>query len=334
MAYTNFKQLSFDTLCQRLCENKNTLIIFHARPDADAVGSAFALRDMLCLMGINTICACADEVPERLSFLSEDVQGSVLLDDLATGHERVISLDAASPVQLGSLFERLRKDIDIMIDHHETGTVYADFYVDSKAAATAEIIFEISEWLLENGKIPYVPQRVYNCIYAAISSDTGCFRYANVTPKTHICAAKLIESGIDASDINHKLFNSKTPKQIRAEAFVADRIKTAFGGRVAYATVSKRDRQAQAATLEHFETAIDVVRSVEFVEISFVIKEMDNGDYKASMRSTGKDVAMVAQHFSGGGHIRASGCTVKAPSIARAAELVLEKIGAVYYSEE
>ena len=73
------------------------------------------------------------------------------------------------------------------------------------------------------------------------------------------------------------------------------------------------------------------MRSVEFVEISFVVKEMDNGEFKASLRSTGKDVAAIASMFSGGGHIRASGCTISAHSISAAADLLLEKIGQTYY---
>ena len=114
--FMQFKTLGFDELCERLCENKRTLIIFHARPDADAIGSAFALRELLCRMGMQAICACSDEVPQRLGFMTEDVQGSVVLEEGMFGdHERVISVDSASPQQLGSLFDKLRKDVDIKI---------------------------------------------------------------------------------------------------------------------------------------------------------------------------------------------------------------------------
>ena len=127
-----FKSLSLDELCLSLCENKKTLIIFHIRPDGDAVGSAFALRELLRVMGIQCYCACSDELPENLAFLTDGTQGSVLLEeDMRLDYERIISVDSASPAQLGGLFNRLHKDIDIMIDHHASGTVYAENYIDT-----------------------------------------------------------------------------------------------------------------------------------------------------------------------------------------------------------
>ena len=127
-----FKALSLDELCASLCENKKTLIIFHLRPDADAVGSAFALRELFRMMDIQSYCACSEELPERLEFLTDGVQGSVLLeDDMRLDYERIISVDSATPAQLGELFNRLHRDIDIMVDHHASGTVYAANYIDN-----------------------------------------------------------------------------------------------------------------------------------------------------------------------------------------------------------
>ncbi len=328
MAYTDFKALSFEALCERLCEKKNTLIVFHSRPDADAVGSAFALRDLLCAMGINAICASSDEVPERLSFLAEDVQGSVLLDDLATGHERVISVDSASPSQLGSLFDRLRKDIDIMIDHHGVGTVYADNYIRPDAAATGEIIFDIAEWLLENGRVAYIPQRAYNCLYAAISSDTGSFRYANTTPKTHACAAKLIELGVDVAEVNHRLFESKSLKQIKAEGEATRRLTVYEKGRVASVTFPYSAVFSLGLTEEHLGTLIDVPRSLTGVEVAMVIKQTeDRGTLRVSMRSnTDFDVSAVCARFGGGGHARAAGCSIEAANVEEAEKILLSVI--------
>ena len=328
MTYTNFKELSFETLCEKICENKNTLIIYHARPDADAIGSAFALRELLYFMGINAICACTDEVPERLSFMTEDVQGSVLLDDFVTGHERVISVDSASPAQLGSLFDKLHKDIDIMIDHHAKGTIYADHYIRPDAAATAEIIFDIAEWLLENGRIPYIPQKVYSCIYAAISSDTGCFKYANVTPKTHIYASKLVELGVDTADINHRLFESKTLKQLKAEGEAARRLSVHDKGRIASVTFPYSAKFSLGLSEEHLETIIDIPRSLGGVEVAFAVRQPeDKNFFRVSMRSNGDfDVSAVCARFGGGGHARASGCSIEARGIDEAEKMVLAVI--------
>lgn len=328
MEYTSFKALSFDALCERLCEKKNTLIVYHARPDADAIGSAFALRELLVAMGIPAFCACADEIPKRLEFLTEDVQGSALIDSLPTGHERVISVDSASPQQLGCLFERLHKDIDLMIDHHAVGAVYADNYVDPNAAACAEIIFSIAEWLFERGIITYIPNKVYICVYAALSSDTGCFKFANVTPETHICAAKLIRAGVNSSLINHLLYESKSLKQIKAEGEAAKRLTTYAHGKIASVLFPYSAKFSLGLSQEHLETIIDIPRSLSGVEVAFVVKQLeDEPVFKVSMRSNGEfDVSAVCAKFGGGGHAKAAGCTVEAPNIDLAEKLLLEAI--------
>ena len=324
-----FEKLSMDALCERLCQNKMTLIVYHVRSDADAVGSAFALRELLKLMGINVMCVCADEVPQRLKFLSDDAQGSVVVDeDMGFGHERVISVDSASPAQLGSLFDRLRKDIDIMIDHHGTGTVYADYYNDATAAATGEIIYAIAKKLLADGKIPFIPPRVINCVYAAMSSDTGGFRFTNVTPTTHRIAAELLEAGADAADINHRLFSSKAYKQVLAEGEAARRINLYCDGRIAAVSIPYSSMQSLGLISEHLETVIDVPRSVGGVEVAFSVRQSEPELlFRVSMRSSVDfDVAEICRQFGGGGHVRAAGCSVEAPSIEEAERLIVRAI--------
>lgn len=328
-----FKELSFEELCEKLCQNKKTLIIFHSRPDADAVGSAFALRELLEAMGMQAICACSDEVPKRLEFMIEDVQGSVLLDmDMLGDHERVISVDSASPQQLGPLFERLHRDIDVMIDHHGSGTVYADNYVRPEASATAEIIFDIAKWLVANEKIPYISDRVYGCIYTAISSDTGCFKYSNVTPETHRYAAELVEAGVDTADINHRLFDSKTKKQILAEGEAARRLSVYGGGKIASVLFPYSSKFSLGLSDENLETIIDIPRSLEGVEVAISVRQPeDKKFFRVSMRSNGDfDVSAVCQRFGGGGHKKAAGCSLEADGIEQAEKKILSVINELY----
>lgn len=324
-----FKSLSLDQLCQKLCENKRTLIIYHIRSDADAVGSAFALRELLRIMGIQSYCACSDEIPERLQFLSDGVQGSVLLsDDIAIDYQRVISVDSASPAQLGELFIRLRKDVDIMIDHHVKGSVYADNYIDADASATGQIIYEIAKRLVEMGEIESIPPRVINCVYAAISSDTGGFRYANATPKAMRLAAELIEAGVDSAEINRLLFDSKSLKQIQAEGEAIRRLRLHADGSIASTLLPYSVKVALGLEAEHFGTLIDIPRSVYGVDIAFAIRqETEEGVFRVSMRSaTDFDVSKICAVFGGGGHKRAAGCTLEADTILLAEEKILNEI--------
>ena len=324
----NFKKLSLDELCFSLCENKKTLILFHVRPDADAVGSAFALRELFRMMGIQSYCACSDELPERLQFLTDGVQWSVLIeDDMRIDYERVISVDSANPMQLGELFNRLHKDIDVMIDHHSSGTAYADNYIDVNASSTGEIIYRIAKRLLGMGKIEFIPERVINCVYAAISADTGGFRFSNATPETYRLGAELIELGIDHAQINHQLFETKSMVQIKVEAEAARRLKTCANGHVAWVSFPYSVAKELGAKPEHLGTIIDVVRSLEGVDVALVVKETADGNYNISMRSaTEFDVSYVCARFGGGGHKSAAGCIVTAANIMEAEQKVIAEI--------
>ncbi len=323
-----FKPLSLDELCERLVENKKTLIAYHIRPDADAVGSAFALRQILHELGIPAYCVCSDEIPERLRFIADGVQGSVLLEDgLPIDYQRVISVDSAAPAQLGEVFIRLHKDIDIMIDHHASGTPYAENYIDASASATGEIIYELAQRLVEKGLLECISDRVKNCVYAAISADTGGFRFSNATPKALRIAAALVESGVDSSEINRLLFDSKPIEQLKAEGEAISRLRLHRGGRVASTLFPYYLRADLGLSEEDLGTLVDIPRSVLGVEIAFCIKEDRGGAFRASLRSaTDFDVAAVCTLFGGGGHKRAAGCTVPAGTIEEAERKILDAI--------
>ena len=326
---TDFVSLDFDALCERLSDNKTTLIVYHTHSDGDAVGSAFALREMFRLMDIPAICACSDEVPERLRFLSDYAQGSVLVEaGMDLGHERVISVDTASPTQLGDMFHILHKDIDLMIDHHARGNIYADHYIDASASATGEIIYAIAKHFLDVGKIDALSPQFFTCIYAAISSDTGGFRYSNVTPRTHRIAAELIEAGIDAADINHKLFESKSPAQMCAEGLAIESLELHFDGRVACSSISYREKQKYGVEESDLDTMIEIPRSILGVEVAFVVRQPDEKSYfRVSMRSACDfDVSAICARFGGGGHVRAAGCGVEAANIEEAIKKILDAI--------
>ncbi len=326
---TMFKKLDMDTLCRELSQKRKTLIVYHVRSDADAVGSAFALRELMRMMGVPAICVCAEEVPDRLKFLSEDLQGTVVVEEGAPlGHEFAISVDSASPSQLGSMFERLRKDVDIMIDHHAVGSVYADSYIDASAAATGEIIYAIAKRLVELEMIPAIPPKVLECIYAAVSSDTGCFKFANVTPATHRIAAELVEAGVDTADINHRLFDCKSQKQMAAEAEAVRRMRVFAGGRVASVSIPYITKYAMGLDDGDLETVIDIPRSLEGVEVAFVVKQLEDKPYfRISMRSAVDfDVSAVCRKFGGGGHARAAGCSLEAADADEAENIIAAEI--------
>jgi phosphoesterase RecJ-like protein len=300
----DFKSLSLDETCDRLLAAEKPILLSHVRPDGDTVGSAAALAHFYASRGIRASWRCVDPLPRRLSFLFEGLP-------LATPEENeggtVIALDIAAPVQLGGLSEEYLGRVSLSIDHHAVGELFAPSYICS-AAATGEILYSLFARMIERGDITEIPTPAAAALYAAISSDTGCFKYANVTPHTHHVAAALLSLDIAADHINHLLYDSRTEGQLAAEKLALSRFTTRLGGRVGAVCLSLADREGIPE--EDFETAIDIARSLAGVEIALAIRELEGGKCKVSLRSTEADVAAIAQSFGGGGHARAAGCTV------------------------
>ena len=323
----DFKVLSARECALALLEVEKPLVLMHARPDGDTVGSCSALLKVLKMLGRDPVYLCADPIPERLAFLLEGEREAE--KDKLSEYEPV-AVDIASGAQLGGL-QGMIPQPKLMIDHHELGMPFADNFIVHGESSGAEVVMQVCEELIAMGKITMTTELAY-ALYAGISSDTAGFRYSATKPETLRRAAYLMECGINFSDINHKLFSTKSRAQLAAEGYAAENIKTAASGKVAYAAVTRAERERLGATFSDFETSIDIIRSLRGVEISFVIKEADDGSFRASIRSTGANVAVICAYFGGGGHIRAAGCTISANSAEEAEKMVLEKILSTYYA--
>lgn len=324
------RQYQLDEVCSLLAEKRNTLIIFHVRPDADAIGASFALKLVLEAMGSKTVCTCESEIPSRLAFLTEKHQKSAKFEkiDKSFEFERVITVDTASPAQLGNLQKLFENRVDIMIDHHENGTKYADNYIRADYAASGEIVYEIAQRLVEMGELKEIPRDAYDLIYSALSSDTGCFKYSNVSPHTHLCAAELIAAGVDAAEINHRLFDCKSEKMLAAESAGFQNMKFYHNRKIAAVLFPFELKQRLELEDEHLETLVDVARAVDGVKIAMSVRQSTAyRSFRISLRSSCNfDVSNIAKHFGGGGHTKAAACTIEADSIEFATRLVVDEI--------
>ena len=320
---SSLRKLSAREAAERLLSLSSPVILMHVRPDGDTTGSCSALLKILRAVGIEAEYASSDKIPERLEFLLEGEKEAKTLE----GRD-LVAIDVASKAQLGSL-SYLADTVKLTIDHHEVSTPFSDNYTVADASSAAEVLFEVLSELIEMKKCELTKEIAYP-IYAAISSDTGGFLFSSAKPLTYIRAARLMETGIDFSDINHRLFHSKPKEQIKAEGFISTKLTSLLDGRVTYATLSNGEREALGLLPEHFETAIDVVRSVLHTEIAIFVRENADGSVKASIRSTGHNVAAVAAKFGGGGHIRAAGCTLPTNSAEEGARIVTEEIKKLY----
>ena len=320
-----YRDLSVKKILKELLKPKKTLILCHRSPDADAIGSALALSLFLRSKGKEAYCLCQDEIPQRLRFLADGIQESLLPESCPAGFEgaSVVTVDSASPEQLGTLYKQFGARITLMIDHHGTGIRYADGLVRGEAAACGEILYDI---FAAAGK--KLPEGCATLLYAAIASDTGGFRHSNTTAETHVRAAALVKEGIDVAELSHRLFGIRSMAELRAERLGFDKLHLFDDGKIGISSISFEDKQFNKLCDEDLSTVVDVVRSVSGVEIAVAIRQPQNDTtFRVSMRANVDfNVAAVCAEFGGGGHRRAAGATLIARDTEEAERLILAAI--------
>ena len=326
-----YRKLNVAELCDRIEQYSSYKLLMHSSPDGDTFGSCMALCHILAEMGKRAYIVYPDEkFPEHLRpFATVDVYSSEQSESIVT--ETVMTVDVAAPTQLRSNYEKYRDSISLMIDHHDNGTPMADNLTVSSASAVGEIVFDIAEELISRGRLSELPRKAADAIFLSITSDTGCFKYSNATPKTHRIAARLIEMGVESAKINALCFDSKSPEQIEAEKIAYNNIRILLDGRLVVCALDKKTKAG--IPNEHFENAVNIARSVRGSLVSCAVKEKDTqeGSYRVSMRSGvgGLNVAEICAQFGGGGHVCAAGCSIDAPDIDSAVAEIVKKISEV-----
>ncbi|MBQ9748624.1 MAG: DHH family phosphoesterase [Clostridia bacterium] len=312
-------------ICKILQRNDNFLIFTHENPDADTIGSCFALVSTLRALGKTAYPACGDRIPNSLVFMTDGERDFHIEDAPADFMpEYYISVDVASGAQLGA-YRHLADKIDLAMDHHATHDKYAKhYYIDPRAAACAEIVYNVALRLL-SGEIPV---KTASLLYAALAADTGGFRYANTTPVTHKIAAKLIERGANHAEICRNLFECKTKQALAAEAFAMANVTYFSDGKISYVKITKQDKKNCGFEDEDTYDVINVIRRVDGVKIAIFAREKDDGTYKISTRSACEiDVSKICAIFGGGGHAGAAGCSVSPDETESAVRRIIKECG-------
>lgn len=283
-------------------KNDNFLILPHIRPDGDAVGSTIALWRALIKIGKTAyILPEEGEFPSKFSML--DGNRALSPEDFLP--ECVIAVDCADRNMLGDRGEKYKK-IDLNIDHHPTNTLYGEVNsVNPGAAAAGEIIYSVVSSLTS------IDEDIARCIYVAIASDTGCFAFSNVTPKTFRMAAELISITGPMHNINHKLFQMMTRNQFALESKIIKDISFYEDGKIAIATITEEMLEDTGTTCEDASIFSQLPRRIEGVIVSATLKE--DGKYtRLSLRSNDiVDVSEICAKLGGGGHKCAAGATLE-----------------------
>lgn len=293
------------------------VILTHASPDGDTLGSAYALADALCALNKRVFVVCPDKIPEKFGYLIKEYE--------AFEPETVVAVDIADEKLLGSLYDRYSGRAALCIDHHGSNTKYAEMlYLEADAAAACECIYNVINEL--GTKItPYMA----SCLYTGIATDTGCFKFSNTTPRSHRYAAELIEKGADYGEINRVMFEIKSRGRIAMERKVLENIEFYYGGRCAVITVTRDMIKETGCPLGDLDGVTAMSRQIEGVQIGVTIKEKPDGKYKVSLRTFEPyNAADICAVFGGGGHIRAAGCEFSC-DIESAKRQLLSAIGEV-----
>lgn len=294
----NSTTISIEKAAEILKSRDNFTILSHANPDGDTVGCAHGLCRALHKMGKKARIRCADPFSSRFSYMWEGMEFGDFPE------ETVISVDVADAQLLGDLRGEYDGKVLLAIDHHVSHVDFQEYLcIEPHAAACAQTVYKVIKAMgveLDSG--------IAACLYTAIATDTGCFKFASVTPETHIIAAELMKYEFDFADINYVHFDLKTKERIAAEERIYREIKYFLDGKCAIVVLPKD--LFDSVDSEDANGFADIPRRIEGVEVGATIKERKNGVWKVSMRSKSDvDVQKICSEFGGGGHKNAAGCS-------------------------
>lgn len=280
-------------------------LLVHEKPDGDCLGSALGLGMFLQAQGYVPWLYLPSPLPELFNFLPGQEMIKVVAQGFVPENTPVIAVDCGD-------LQRWDYTIPVSspllnIDHHVSNTMFGLVnVVDTTAAATGEILYQV---MREAGWV--ITSAVATCLYVAISTDTGSFRYSNVTPETFRIAGELVKAGADLDLIRNELFERRPLAELVTMGLALKSLTFSAERKIAsvqldYALLSK-EKLLDADT----DGIIGMIRATDGVELALIFKEPEPGKVKVSLRSKSYvDVNQLAQHFQGGGHPRAAGCTI------------------------
>ena len=301
------------TAVQKLPADATVLLACHVNPDGDAIGSMLGVGLGLRSLGFRRVQASfpgPPEVPEPFAALP-GLELLVPADRAAPAPDLMMCFDAASATRLGELADRLgTAGVAVALDHHASYTGFGTVHlVDPRAAATAVL----AERLLARLGVT-LDAAIAECLYVALATDTGSFKFDMTTPAVHELAARLLATGIKPAEISRRVFDTRPFGAVRLYGDVLTRTTlepAAAGGRGlvwTYATLDDLARHRQRPYV--LEPLIDAVRCTAEADVSCVVKQLAAGEWAVSMRSKGaSDVSAVAVALGGGGHRLAAGFT-------------------------
>lgn len=284
---------------------KSVAVLGHVCEDADSVGSSLAIAYALQRLGKRAKIYFSAPLEARLGFIETD--GIIYDGEACEEHDLCLCVDCCDMGRLGrrsAIFDAAEHTVSI--DHHFTNTYFAEAnLVIPDASATGEILYDVVSAL---GVKPDKTLAEY--LFIAIASDTGSFKYSNVSPKTLRVCADLLETGIDNAYLSRMLFDTETEESMHFRGYLMGRTATFCDGKLAMIAVRRQEFEQFGIEEKDMGDIVNIARLTAGAEIAVSVRETADR-IKLSFRSNGKyDVSQLAMKFGGGGHKMASGASV------------------------
>ena len=303
-------------------QSKKILLLSHVNPDGDTLGSMCAMYSMILnRFKIKSDMSVVSNIPFNYNFLP-NINIAQRYFDQSLVYDLIITLDVASIERTRDskiFFDKAK--ITINFDHHKTNPNFAMYnIVEPDASSCGEVLynyFRQNSW--------EITKDAANCLYVAIMTDTGNFRFENTTSSALRVAADLVDFGANPSILYKKCYESKTKNLVMFQNYCVNKAVFSEDNKIAYTTVYKKDLEKFSAGDDYTDGIAEMLRAIDTTEVAFVLKEVENKLTKVSTRSKHIDVAKICEKFNGGGHTYAAGCTIKA-GISDATSKIMKEI--------
>jgi bifunctional oligoribonuclease and PAP phosphatase NrnA len=296
-----------DRILDGIRECRTFCVVGHVRPDGDCVGSQLGLALALRAEGKRVVCWNEDAMPQKYAFL--DSEGLFQKPKRGRKFDCVVATDCASFERLGRVGLAIaNRKLFINIDHHESNTRYADLnWVSAREPSSGELIYR----LLKTARWP-ITKAIADCLFTAVSTDTGSFQYPTTRPGTFHTGAELVNRGADLSKICDEVYQSYPLSRARLLRHVYSRFRMTHQNQIAWFWLRQSDFARAGAQSDETEGLIDHIRAIEPVVVACVFEEIEPELTRISLRSKSDKVNVneIAAQFGGGGHPAAAGARI------------------------
>lgn len=308
-----------------LRERDHFLLLTHVRPDGDTLGSAAALALALRKLGKTAWLA---ENPGVTETYAGYMTGCFAPAEFVPEH--IVAVDVATENLYPAAFEQYKGEAELCIDHHPSNEGYAEHTcLDVSAAACGEVIYRICKLL------GVMDEEIAKQLYIAISTDCGCFAYNNTTPETHRIAAQLMTYGDFWQEINKRVFQTLSLKEIRLQNRLLSSMEFYDDGAVVLGAISLADMAEFDAGQGDCEELAAYTNKIEGVKVAATLRQLGERVWKVSLRTGGHlNATNVCRILGGGGHAAAAGATMQDVDEEQARALVLNAIRTVQAEEK